>query len=353
VQSQALDRPRVAKAAVVAGVLLACALPIVFVNSIVGYLPLLTAVFATGLSYLHLLVASRYFKSSESSDTRGCTRGSEIGFTIRVGNRSLLVMPRVDLSFSVSDLSGDVGIDTKPRVHDIERLEVEKQGIAEYGMYTPLVVNDAMDYSGVRSYEQGDPMKMVHWKLSSRSDEYYTRTFESYSNPGVAVVIDFSSVEDGERMRTAYDGVVESAFSIEQYALRNGLEGELIFDSHDGARRKYANANVRDSFEVVAEMPRPADGVPQGVALRILEDECNSLYSQDNICVCTSNISEDLASSLITAQQRKKNLILVAVVPAELEGEAREQRLLPLKRLAAAGIAYYVVATADDLAEAI
>ena len=82
----------------------------------------------------------------------------------------LVVLP---LTFEVAPLKfspGDTGLETLSKARE-----------------------DASNPADIRTYQQGDPLKKVHWKLSMRSREIMVRRFEEPDLPDVLVLLDSST----------------------------------------------------------------------------------------------------------------------------------------------------------------
>ena len=258
-----------------------CAVPAVFVNTIFGWLPVFLAALLIALSYIYLLILKRSLIFEEKSEFNNCRRGTASAFSIRVKNRSPLVYPSLEVFFYISDLFGgedditsttitlapfedrvfefdvqfehigtyEAGLNkvviqdlfgffqktlknesryevkVSPKVYDLEKLNISNRAFSESRNMLKPTAMDGTDYTGVREYVIGDPIKNIHWKLSARTEHYMTRQFESYGNMGVSIFLDFQCPSyDSDSMMSVFDGVVETALSTEAYARRNGME---------------------------------------------------------------------------------------------------------------------------------
>ncbi|NLB91537.1 MAG: DUF58 domain-containing protein [Clostridiales bacterium] len=108
----------------------------------------------------------------------------------------LLVLP---LTFEVEPLKfspGDTGLETISRARE-----------------------DATNPADIRTYQQGDPLKKVHWKLSMRSKEIMVRRFEEPDLPDILVLLDTSQPRalpnsPGHSLRYIQDTLCETAASV-------------------------------------------------------------------------------------------------------------------------------------------
>ena len=389
--------------------IIACAVPPIFVNNIIGYLPLLALVLVLVLSFAYLQVLKRSLVYSEESLIPSCERGTEIEFVLNFENKSPLLFLRLEPYIYISDLFDNMDtvipvsmplmpfekrdfrfnaqfdhigtysagvqkivisdllglfthtvqnpnrhrVEVLPRVVDLETLPLTSTASADSQKPLQTLVTDDLDYAGVRNYVWGDPIKTIHWKLSSRLEdgEYLTRLFESFNNPGIKIIVDTTSPDyDSESLMYVFDGVVEGALSINQYATKAGLDSSIAFYDKYGAESSVRIMNMLDFAELTDQLPRITvqDG---GDALRLLRREGNLIHGQDNIAFCTAHVNEGIISALTELKLRKRNPLFLLAVPPALEGEELREFVRPLKRLDAAQISYFVLTTAAELNE--
>ncbi|MCI9261578.1 DUF58 domain-containing protein [uncultured Adlercreutzia sp.] len=385
-----------------------CAVLPVFVNDVIGYIPLLALAAMVIVSFLYLQGLKRSLRFSEDSLQPSCERGSEIDFVVQFQNTSPLVFPRIEVFVYISDIFGamdtvtpvsmalmpretrdftfaaqfdHVGfyaagiqkivisdllglffctidndhrhqVEVMPRLFDVGSLALSSTSSADSRKPFQTVVADDMDYAGVRPYEWGDPLKTIHWKLSSRLTEgdYLTRLVESYNNPGATIIIDTASpAYDAESLMDVYDGLVESALSANRYLLDQGLDATLAFVDRYHEARLLQLVHERE-FTSLTDALLPIHRGAEEDALDLLENEGRSLHGQDNVVMCTARVSERLVTSLLEMRLRKKNPLLFVVVPPRLDPEDVRELTRPLRRLEGGRVPFFVISTAADLA---
>lgn len=389
----------------------ATVVPIVFVNDVIGYLPLLALVFALLISFLYLQVLKRSLSYSEESLLPSCERGTDIEFVLDFKNSSPLVFVRLEPHIYISDLFGGSDVVTPtvmalmpheerdfrfqarfdhigtysagvqkivirdllglfshtvvnpnhhevkvlPKLFDVSRVDLTTVSSEESQRAFQAQVSDDMDYAGVRDYKWGDPLKAIHWKLSSRLPEgtYLSRLYETYNDPGISIIIDITAPDyDSESLMFVYDGVVESALSVNEYARQRGLDSVIMFCDEHGERHSLRVLGVAEFGDLTAELPRIY--VSEGTfAIEQLRREGNRIHARDNIAYCTSHVDEAVVSALIEIKNRKRNPMLLVTVPPSLEPQEVRELVRPLRRLDSAQIVYYVISSAEDLEQGV
>ena len=379
------------------------AVPAVFVNTLLGYLPALFYLFVLLASYVYGRLSARFIEFDELIDLTTCTRGSVSELLVRVQNRSALFIPKTVLEFSVNNNLGEENAVrqtalTLPPFHTEDfHLDMNFAHIGEYSvglhrlvvcdplalfkqvipidsyetvLVTPQVrrmddialsdaelelnietlkssVADGVDYNSVRDYQYVDPMKHVHWKLSSRVEGLLTKVFERQSNPSLDVYVDFgaNSAYSAEQLLDINDMMVETALALSTVAFDNGLDTRLLFLKDDEVTQFSLNYGF-DVRALVRALPR----MGSGGAVRFDEMLLNrgaSLYSAANVAVCSSEFSADTSSAAERVHMSGRNVLAFAFVPHGVD--AHEERLLQarLGTLEQAGV-HHTLVRADD-----
>lgn len=97
---------------------------------------------------------------------------------------------------------------------------------------------DPTRISGVRAYQQGDPLNRIHWKATARTGELHSKTYEPSSVAGATVLLDFHRdvyPDRGEPHRS--DLAVTAAASFANAIYQMGQQIGLISNGRDAADR--------------------------------------------------------------------------------------------------------------------
>lgn len=401
-------RRRLARAVCCIAVFALLCVPAVYVNNLAGYLPALTFAALVALSGAYLLVARRCLRVEQPAQVGTCVRGQSVELGVTLVNRGPLPLLGVEATFFSTDLFGtedtlqtarlalapfetyrfafdlrfdhigtyEAGlsqvvlhdllgvfsataaagarhtVEVQPRVFDVSRLDLGREYVKEQPEARRSFSNDGSDYTGVRAYALGDPMKRVHWKLSARTEEYRTKLFETLGEPGIEAVLDFGSpAYDAEGLMCVFDAVVESALSVGAHAAAHGMDFELVYRDRRGADARVgtrAGGVTRGGFLASLPCVAPADDSRELVEL--LRRECASPFAQRTVVVCTARVDDALVRELVNVKRRRRTPLLMAVVPPSLDEKARRALLAkPLAALDAAGIRHMTVSSADEL----
>jgi uncharacterized protein (DUF58 family) len=216
------------------------------------------------------------------------------------------------------------------------------------------VASDDMDYASVREYRYGDPLKTIHWNLTARNPGavMYTRLYEAYVNPALAIVLDaYSPVRNSEQLMSLFDGMVECASALSATAREAGIDAEVRYIGRDGAPALARLASAADADGLVAGMLRITpvrDAGNDAATTEVMLRSCGlQSHGFGNVALVTSRVDAGLLTALSEIRMRRRNVMVFVAVPRELVGKERESFLAPLTRLGAVGIAHYVVESTE------
>lgn len=378
--------------------LLLCMLPPIFIAGAAGYLPLLTFLLFSVISLVYLICLRHSLVWEDSGEAYACRRGDSMDFGLAVSNKSVLVFPYVKIVLALSDLFGGVDSRTEaemtiaPREKRSLKMDVSFTHIGEYtvsvsevkirglmgvlslrlpggGKHTvtvrPHIWNiiqlplsqhvqsedtrahtssniDGMDYIGVREYVIGDQIKNIHWKLSAHSSSYMTKLTETLGSSGLTVILDLFSPEgDADTLMSLYDGLVEGAVSLCQYAIENSMDTDLTFFRQDGERARNIYHQSEELEHVILDLPGITGDKSFYPVENLLEHAAKGLYVKNNVALVTSSMNPQIIQHLLRIRAVGRHPLLLYVVPATLSHEQYEEHVAPLRQLTASEIPWF------------
>lgn len=410
-KNAAVGRGVTSRVAAGVGTLAVCAIFPLFVNDAIGYVPLLMCVFVMALSYAYLRVCVRFIDCAQKVRYRECMRGEADTLTITLNNASPLVVFRVEAVFVIEDADGaepklvrsstalagkgehsfflDVGfshvgtyavglrsvevfdllglfsrvisVDERcvvrvlPRIWRIDRLNGSELTTTENVRSVRTTLSDDMDYAAVREYQLGDPMKTVHWKMSARGqDHLFTKLFESHTNPGTTVLLDFYSEEpDPQRRACMYDALLEASFSILDFARFAGIQTTLVFRDKRGVVRSTSENDPERLDALLDEMPRLSADVPRTAAADMLEGEVRNPDAQANFVFLTAELTRENVEAVIAHKGFRRGVRVMCVLPPKISSDERKRRLAASEQLRAANVSFSAIEEGQDIAKAV
>ncbi len=373
----------------------------------IGWIPFLCYVLLILAAWGYLQVLKRGLSFSESLESNSCKRDAQVPFKITFSNKTPLFFFSMDVRFVVRDLFGNptgrramklslaphesrevnlgirfahvgrykaglecvvisdfLGLFThtianahaktvcvSPCIYPLGKMEFSDEALEDSAEASKAVLADSMDYAYVREYAPGDPLKTIHWKLSAKAGEYMTRLFEVYTNPSVALFMDFyAPCDDADDLMGIYDAVIESCFSIARYAQQEGMETSVRYVNSLGEHTELDNWTDDAILRFVGDVPAVSnDPAKAHEAVDLLRRSVSGTSGANNVVVCSSQFSPELIEVLTAAKLNGRTPLLVGVVPLSLVDRDREEYCKPLQQLQLAGIDYMIVARAQEM----
>ncbi len=385
------------------------ALPAVFTGSVYGYLPVLMLAVLLLISLGCLFWLKKHISVETDLANVQCVRGGSVNIGLRLINGSRLFFPRANAILRITDLFGgndsvrricfsmagrekiDFGFDmdmphigmysvgleqveifdffgvfrckvplsghatafVTPKLRPMDELHLSDDVLAEADTDTRITVVGGTDYTGVREYAIGDPMKQIHWKLSAHSRAYVTKIQESARQQEFVVILDFAADACGdiEQLMDINDCLIETALSLLEDISRHDAGFALLYCDRNGSVVRTA-ATGRDntidlirSFSVIT--PQPDSEYPD--ACRILQQEGQMANRSTNAVVVTSRVTPELLQEMQRVKRQKRSPELYLVVPAIWSSRELEKAAAPLRQLEDMDIPYYLIPTSENL----
>ncbi len=387
----------------------AAGLPAVFMNSLYGYIPVLFLLSAMAISAGGTFYMRKKMETVAAADDVSCERGSSVDIALRLVNKSALFCPKASADLYISDLFGgndsvrrinftisgheevdfgfgmdmphiglySVGLDhvdiygffgvmrlrvpvscrftaaVTPRIRPLDEFHVVDEVLSEASTDTRITVAGGTDYTGVREYALGDPMKQIHWKLSAHSREYVTKLQESSRQQEFSVILDFAaeSGSDRETMMDINDCLIETALSIIDDISRHDAAYTLLFcDCAGKVVRTTPTGRDTDmelvrSFSVITTSPGPL--YPDGA--QILQQESSVRNRSTNVVIVTSRLTDELIQETLKVRRQRRMPEMYFVVPAAWSKREVKDASAPLRRLDSMEIPYHLITTDENI----
>ena len=380
--------------------------PAVFLNTVYGYLPALLLLLLLIASAVSLLVVSRNLSVETDCADVQCERGESVDIGLKLVNHSILCCPKATAHLYISDLFGkndstrtvhftisgketvdfsfgmemthvgcySIGLDhvevwdllgvfhrkvpvsgrftatVTPHRRAMDSLQFSEEAAVESSAETKISVIGGTDYTGVRAYALGDPMKQIHWKLSAHTREYVTKLQESNFQQEFSVLLDFAAEKnsDHEQLMDLNDCLIETALSLVSEVTEQDASCSLLYCDKSNTVTKVMPSGQDDDVELIRSFagitPMPSGEFPDACSL--LQEEAQASSRSSNVLLVTSHITTDLVHELIRTKQQRRSPELWFVVPAEWSERELETARRPLKQLDDADIPYFTVSTA-------
>ena len=207
--------------------------------------------------------------------------------------------------------------------------------------------SDRAEITEIKEYNPGDPMRNIHWKLSTKVEELMTKHFGAENGLMTCVIADSGSRfeldcgMDIDINEFCDDAICEICCYVVSAALLEGRKAALIYNDTHNIRK----ATERKQFESISGFEDflpyyAACGTVKPVSAASLLGYCEEGVDNDIIFV-TSRLTEDTVTALCEAQAVNRAVTLVLFEPySKIDDptEIRNSAEAALRELAAADV---------------
>ncbi len=196
--------------------------------------------------------------------------------------------------------------------------------------------DDPSEVFDLREYEPGDKLNRIHWKLSSKKDDFIVKEYSLPIDSPVKLMLNLCCKENSEYTLPIYDTLIESLVSISQLLIENERIHTIVY--YNGALDEFTESVITDTDSLAEAMrelimsvndnlqfKRPdeyfdeygADGLTSFTYITAEEDERITSYIDEELDADIKNVvqivkSNDL-SSFEEIQYSSLNIIPVMV----------------------------------------
>jgi uncharacterized protein (DUF58 family) len=335
--------------------------PAFIIKSPISYVPFVFIMLLLVISYSYILIILKSFKIRiDKNSLKSFERLSEDHYSIGIENKSILVMPRVSFSISLSSIDGYVVRDyvydfivrskekievklkmqlphvgkfkitiskikfygfidllflyksvkwsneviVTPKIHSIENYEINTVNpIFSVDYNVPHKIKGG-EFNDVREYIPGDSIKNIHWKLSAHSGSLFTKIINTDAVNGISIYMDLPnfSVENYNYTADVYDCILESSYAAAIYSLDKEYAVNFIFFEAGSLSYRYIKS-YEDLSEFVYLFP---EGQKDCFLELLIDEYSNSSISFDNMLILTYRPSIELAYIIADCRMKGK-----------------------------------------------
>jgi uncharacterized protein (DUF58 family) len=231
-----------------------------------------------------------------------------------------------------------------PRLVELDRLFSESGAAARDGKRLLLRRPSGFDLHSVREYQQGESLRMVHWRSTAKRGQLMVKELEDSPRDEVAVVLD---ADPAAVVGESFEVQVRAAGSILLAHARRGRRSVLVINTprREQQRIHSAHGDWHGALDLLATV-EPVEGPP---LVALLADEGGAAFRSLELAVVTATLQPRLVERLVERSLGHRSVSLVLVDSASFGG-APARRFPELLRLQAAGVAVAVLRQGDDLA---
>ncbi|MDP4093320.1 MAG: DUF58 domain-containing protein [Bacillota bacterium] len=380
-------------------------LSIIFIFNYGGMVPYVIfhiAIALPLLSFLFTLIAFYHFRYIQAMDKTQVVKGDTINYTAAIYNSDIFLYPFIKIKFygdstlfkkqvdekrfSLSPFKRkeyafqllckyrgyyEVGIEyieftdflgilrlkysikenkpicVRPKIIYIDNLNIRTNCLSEVNTDISDKFKDTTTISDIRKFVLGDTFKMVHWKLTAKTNQLMVKNFQGTTDLSTVLVLDLKKNQYSyEQNIIIEDKLIESIIAVVRYCLANWIPINLVF--YKNGIEDIEAKNLLD-FERIYNLLSEIR-FNQNVAVNDLID----VYQKNNInntsiMIFTSNVDYDLCDWANRTRLSGFELSLFYVSPSEATETKDKEADSIMAYLPEIGVNSYKININDDI----
>lgn len=114
--------------------------------------------------------------------------------------------------------------------------------------------DDPSEVFDLRGYNPGDKLNRIHWKLSSKKDEFIVKDYSLPVDIPAIIFLDLKCYEDNEYTLPVFDTLAETLISISQFMLENERIHTVVF--YNSIAKEFEEIQITDPETLSETMKR-------------------------------------------------------------------------------------------------
>ncbi len=271
--------------------------------------------------------ASQATSVASNSSNELISRGqcSQRGLYILGGTRLQSGDPLGIYTISIDDPTSQTLL-VLPPVVPLPTIEVTPGGLNGEGRPRSHSPEKTIDAAGVREYQPGDALRLIHWPTTAKQGRAFVRLLDGTPAADWWILLDLeASAQVGEGRASTAEHAIILAASLADRGLRSRKAVGLAINGQEVCW-KPPQDNENQRWEILRAL---ALAQPGGLSLQhYLERNGKSFGKQASLVVITSNVSAPWAEALAPLQWRGLTPTVFLLDPASFGGPGRSGGLL-------------------------
>ncbi|WP_295089302.1 DUF58 domain-containing protein [Ruminococcus sp.] len=141
-------------------------------------------------------------------------------------------------------------VNVLPEGHDISGIVQFTDSVNEdsdiFSEYRPG--DDPSEVFDLREYNPGDKLNRIHWKLSSKKDDFIVKEYSMPIDVSCVLFLDLKSYSGKDVILPVFDTVIETFLSLSQFLLDNERGHSVIY--YDASQNCFAEESIFNPFDL-------------------------------------------------------------------------------------------------------
>ena len=234
-----------------------------------------------------------------------------------------------------------------PKIIHLDKFHVISNYNTESNISKKNIFEDMSTVSNVREYRMGDSLKKIHWKLTSKMQDFMIKDYNNTSDINCVLLMDAEAMPYTHKDSVVIeDKVIECAVSVIHYFLSKWIKVKLLYCSDKiNELEMDSPAEFKQVYSLLAGLNFSGKtGIDKMVELYSVMN-----ITQTSIIVLTSNISYDLYDVVYKTKKNGQDISIIYVSPENLIGTKNIDVENIMSSLSSIGISVFTIDINDNI----
>lgn len=184
-----------------------------------------------------------------------------------------------------------------PKIHELSDIYISGREDSEAPANKKGNIEDLSTVDDIRKYRIGDSLKRIHWKVSAKHGELFTKSFDTLTGQDCHILLDMNKIsyfmEDAEIVE---EQLIEFFISFLNYMIKRGVESKILIINKKNIRFEVSTA---DDLRTISEylINNRSDG--DSVLTRYIDSLQNEIERNAWVGIFVPRVNNTIKDSII------------------------------------------------------
>jgi uncharacterized protein (DUF58 family) len=213
-----------------------------------------------------------------------------------------------------------------PRTFNIQKFPPLIKGtVPWFGIETSRVSGDEHEFYGIREYQQGDPIKKIHWFSSARKNKLIVKQFQRQSFFRVTILFNLEKDKNfGEGKESIVEYIIKISASVAKYLIERDVSLEII--AHTGEMVHIPFNKGPEHLEDIFRFLAVAQAESRINLREIFQEFSRYIPNDSSLILLMSDMDLDCLSDIMSLEKKNISLVPLILISSSFLSVSTQQR---------------------------
>lgn len=270
----------------------------------------------------------------------------------RLGEAKLYIKDIFGLFTFSKKIEAPISLKVYPRIIPLRSFLIPASQQMGELIANEIVFQDYTSISDLKEYQEGDSVKKIHWKASSRQDNLVVKNFELRGDTEVLILLNNNQGDyKGDTEGWIEDVGVEVAISVVDYCLERNMQVSLAINKNN--EHSLIKGSSKAYLKVFLESMVEFDALGTMGFISQIEKVSSAARQGTTMLIITPVLTKAIGTMGIGLKMKNINPIFILTGDEEINPDVWQQNKEVGKKLEAEGISLYMINSSQHIRDAL